>query len=160
MHLLTADANTGPAAGSPGAIVLGLFRILVGLSFTIHGLSTLFGKPVTPHGGHVAAFASWPNWWAGVIELVAGGLVTLGLGTRIAALLCSGSMAYAFLSVHLNSDAILPIQNGGETAVLFCWSFFLIAIIGPGAFAADALIPRTGHSPRRAAPSHAAPTRR
>jgi putative oxidoreductase len=160
MHLLTTDANTGPARGSPGAIVLGLFRILVGLSFAIHGLSKLFGKPEIPHGGHVAAFASWPSWWAGVIELVAGGLVMLGLGTRIAALLCSGSMAYAFLTVHLNSDGILPIQNGGENAVLFCWSFFLIAIIGPGAFAVDALIPRTGHSPRRATPSHAAPTRR
>ncbi|MEV6432033.1 DoxX family protein [Nocardia sp. NPDC051463] len=144
MHLLATDANSGPAAGSSGAIVLGLFRILVGLSFALHGMSTLFARPVAPHGGQVAAFASWPNWWAGVIELVAGGLVALGLGTRIAALLCSGSMAYAFLFVHVK-HGILPIENGGETAVLFCWSLFLIAVIGPGAFTVHTLIPRARH---------------
>src|ERR1700731_3642209 len=131
MHLLTTDANAGPKPGSSGAIVLGIFRILVGLSFALHGLSGLFGIPVAPNGGQTAAFGSWPNWWAGVIELVAGAFVTLGIGTRIAALLCSGAMAYAFLFVHLKHDGVLPMQNGGEIAVLFCWSFFLIAVIGP-----------------------------
>ncbi|PXX61020.1 putative oxidoreductase [Nocardia tenerifensis] len=154
MHLLSSEVKTGPAPG-PGAVVLGLFRILVGLSFTIHGLSGLFAWPVAPHGGHVAAVGSWPSWWASVIQLVAGGLVTLGLGTRIAALLCSGSMAYAFLFVHLKSDGILPIQNGGEAAAMFCWSFFLIAILGPGAFAMDALLPRRATRGAAADPAHA-----
>ncbi|WP_228001838.1 DoxX family protein [Nocardia australiensis] len=151
MHLLTTDATAGPKPGSAGAIVLGLFRILVGLSFTVHGLSTLFGKPTPPLGGHTAEFPNWPNWWAGAIELVAGALVALGIGTRIAALLCSGAMAYAYLFVHLR-HGVLPIDNGGETAVLFCWSFFLIAIIGPGSFALGALIPHIGikHAPRMA----------
>lgn len=158
MHLMSSEANAGPAPGSPGAIVLGLFRILVGLSFTIHGMSGLFAWPVAPHSGHVAEFASWPSWWASAIQLVAGGLVTLGLGTRIAALLCSGSMAYAFLFVHLKTG-ILPIQNGGEAAVMFCWAFFLIAVLGPGAFAAGALIPRPSRAQRRTTPAAVAPTR-
>jgi putative oxidoreductase len=148
MHLLTTDANAGPEPGSSGAIVLGIFRILVGLSFALHGLSGLFGIPVAPNGGQTAAFGSWPNWWAGVIELVAGAFVTLGIGTRIAALLCSGAMAYAFLFVHLKHDGVLPMQNGGETAVLFCWSFFLIAVIGPGAFALQTVISHTARSVR------------
>ncbi|WP_405162689.1 DoxX family protein [Nocardia sp. NBC_01499] len=156
MHLLSSEANSGPAPGGRGAVVLGLFRILVGLSFTIHGLSTLFAWPVAPHGGHAATVGSWPGWWAAAIQLVAGAFVTFGIGTRIAALLCSGSMAYAFLFVHLKSG-ILPIQNGGEAAVMFCWSFFLIAVIGPGAFAAGALIP--SRSLRRTAPADVAPTR-
>jgi putative oxidoreductase len=37
----------------------------------------------------------WPDWYAAVIQLVAGTLVALGLRTRLAALICSGSMAYA-----------------------------------------------------------------
>lgn len=156
MHLLSSEAHAGPAPGGRGAVVLGLFRILVGLSFTIHGLSGLFAWPVAPHGGHVAEFGSWPSWWASLIQLVAGAFVTLGIGTRLAALLCSGSMAYAFLFVHLKTG-ILPIQNGGEGAVLFCWSFFLVAILGPGAFALDALVP--GRAQRRPAPADVAPTR-
>jgi putative oxidoreductase len=148
MHLLTDDANAGPEPGSIGAIVLGIFRILVGLSFAMHGLSELFGIPVARNSGHTAAVGSWPNWWAGAIELVAGAFVALGIGTRIAALLCSGAMAYAYLFVHLKHDGLLPIQNGGETAVLFCWSFFLIAVIGPGAFAVRTVISHIGHAVR------------
>ncbi|WP_225729749.1 MULTISPECIES: DoxX family protein [unclassified Nocardia] len=142
MHLLATDRSAGPAPGSAGALVLGLFRMLIGISFAIHGLSELFGKPVAPFGGHIATFGSWPQWWAGMIELVAGALVAAGIGTRVAALLCSGAMAYAYLSVHLK-HGLLPIQNGGELAALFCWSFFLIAVIGPGALAAASLLPST-----------------
>jgi putative oxidoreductase len=42
----------------------------------------------------------------------------LGLGTRAAALISSGSMAYAYFSVH-RPGALLPLQNGGEKAALF-----------------------------------------
>ena len=47
-------------------------------------------------------------------------------------------MAYAYFTVHAE-HALLPIQNGGELAVLFCWSFFLLAITGPGPWSVDAL---------------------
>ncbi|MFB7724671.1 DoxX family protein [Nocardia sp. NPDC056100] len=140
MHLLTAAPTTAAKPTVLTNVVLALFRVLVGVSFAFHGCSTLFGKPVAPHGA-LPAVGAWPSWWAGMIELVAGTAVALGLGTRIAALLCSGAMAYAFLTVHLK-HGILPIKNGGEPAVLFCWSFFLIAIIGPGPYSLDALIGR------------------
>ncbi len=55
-----------------------------------------------------------------MIQLVAGGLVLLGLGTRGAALIASGSMAYAYFGVHQQA-ALWPIQNGGELSALFCW---------------------------------------
>ncbi|MEV0798241.1 DoxX family protein [Kribbella sp. NPDC050281] len=51
--------------------------------------------------------------------------------TRYAALLCSGSMAYAYFTVH-QVDALLPVQNGGEKAALFCFAFLLIAFLGNG----------------------------
>lgn len=148
MHLSTTQTRPRTEPAVLGGIVLGLFRILIGVSFALHGYSELFGKPVHPYG-HLPALFSWPHWWAGIIELVAGAAVALGLGTRLAALLCSGAMAYAFLTVHLK-HGILPIVNGGEPAVLFCWSFFLIAVLGPGAFALDTLLARRGRSRQQA----------
>ncbi|MEV6768999.1 DoxX family protein [Nocardia sp. NPDC051030] len=138
MQLLRSDHPTGLTPRTPAAAVFGLFRMLVGVSFAIHGLSELYGIPVKPYGSHVAAFASWPHWWAGAIELIGGALVALGLGTRVAAVLCSGAMAYAYLTVHLHRG-LLPIKNGGESAAMFCWAFFLIAVAGPGSFALAAL---------------------
>ncbi|MFJ9516916.1 DoxX family protein [Kitasatospora sp. NPDC101801] len=120
--------------------VVGLSRIAIGLLFSCHGAATLFDVLGGAKGGAPAAFA-WPGWYAAVIQLVGGVLVLLGLGTRIAALICSGSMAYAYFSVH-QEHALWPIQNGGDAAAMFCWSFLLIAATGPGAFALDALLAR------------------
>ncbi|MEU3348309.1 DoxX family protein [Streptomyces sp. NPDC006700] len=121
--------------------VVGLFRIVLGLLFTCHGAASLFGvlggAPGTK-GGTVATGA-WPFWYAALIELVAGALVLLGLGTRGAAFLASGSMAYAYFDVHQPS-ALWPIQNGGELSAMFCWSFLLLVFTGSGAFGLDRLI--------------------
>jgi putative oxidoreductase len=112
--------------------VLGIFRIVVGLLFALHGTAKLFGWPATKSGA--VPFGTWPYWWAGLIELVVGLLVALGLFTRLAALLGSGTMAYAYFTAH-QPDGVLPIQNGGELAVLYCFAFLLIAFAGAGAFA-------------------------
>ncbi|MEU3412923.1 MULTISPECIES: DoxX family protein [unclassified Streptomyces] len=123
--------------------VLGLFRVVVGLLFAVHGAASLFGVlggAAGTHGGTIAA-GTWPGWYAAVIQLVAGGLVLLGLGTRGAALVASGSMAYAYFDVHQQA-ALWPIQNGGELSVLFCWSFLLLVFTGSGAFGLDRLLAR------------------
>ena len=112
--------------------VLGIFRIIIGLLFALHGTAKLFGWPATNSGA--VPFGTWPYWWAGLIELLVGLLVALGLFTRLAALLGSGTMAYAYFTAH-QPDGLLPIKNGGELAVLFCFAFLLIALTGPGAFA-------------------------
>ncbi|GAB2744964.1 hypothetical protein GCM10010442_76000 [Kitasatospora kifunensis] len=83
----------------------------------------------------------WPGWWAALIQLVGGALVLLGLGTSPATLLCSGSMAYAYFTVH-QELALWPIENGGELSVLFCWIFLAIAVTGPGSLALDRLLGR------------------
>ncbi|MFH8977031.1 DoxX family protein [Streptomyces sp. NPDC017890] len=110
--------------------VIGLFRIVVGLLFACHGAASLFDVLGGPHGAG-PGLAEWPGWWAAVVQLLGGALVLCGLGTRPAAVLCSGSMAYAYFTEH-QSDALFPIENGGELATMFCWSFLLIAAIGPG----------------------------
>jgi putative oxidoreductase len=120
-----------------------IFRIVVGLLFACHGLASLFGVlggASGTHGGTVA-FGTWPGWWAAVIELVGGVLVALGIGTRIAALICSGSMAFAYFTVHIK-HGLLPIVNSGEPAALYSWIFVLIAAIGPGPWALAAKLSR------------------
>ncbi|MGC4853226.1 DoxX family protein [Micromonospora sp. DT4] len=139
-----------------GGPTLSLFRIVIGLLFTLHGLSSAFGlfggNPMT---GKAVPLGTWPGWWAALIQLICGALVLVGLFTRPAALLASGSMAYAYFVVH-QPDDLLPLRNGGELAALFCWSFLLVATLGSGPWALDALLFR-----RRAdapAPSMAEPS--
>ncbi|MFJ1702989.1 DoxX family protein [Kitasatospora sp. NPDC088346] len=119
--------------------VLGLFRIVVGLLFVCHGAAKLFGVLGGVGDGATVDTWAWPGFYAGLIELVAGSLVLVGLGTRTAALLCSGSMAFAYFDVH-QEQALWPIENGGETAALYSWVFLLIAFAGPGSFALGSLL--------------------
>ena len=125
-----------------GGPILSLFRIVTGLLFALHGLSSIFGlfggNPVT---GKAIPLGTWPGWWAALIQLICGALVLVGLFTRPAAILASGSMAYAYFVVH-QPDGLLPLQNGGELSALFCWSFLLVAVLGPGSWALDALLAR------------------
>ena len=123
---LDARLNSGAPA------VLSLFRVIVGLLFLCHAAAHLFGWP----SGPAAAFGQWPYFYAGVIELVTGVLITLGLFTRIAAFIASGTMAFAFFYAHLPTG-VIPMTNGGEPAVLYCFAFLLLVFTGGGAFALD-----------------------
>jgi putative oxidoreductase len=127
--------STGQLSGAAVSVV----RIVVSFMFICHGAQGLFGAFDGIDGnGTAVGLGSWPGWWGSVIHLVAGGLVLLGLFTRPAAVLCSGAMAYAYFVVH-QPTGLLPVQNMGEPAALYCWIFLLIAILGPGSFALDAV---------------------
>jgi len=109
--------------------ILGITRIIVGLLFLEHGLMKLVGFP--------AAMGTPPlpplMLAAGIIEVVGGGLVTLGLFSRFAAFICSGQMAAAYFIAHF-PRGIYPALNGGDGAILFCFIFLYLAAAGPGAF--------------------------
>ncbi|GAA3821379.1 DoxX family protein [Streptomyces coacervatus] len=122
---------------------LGLFRIVVGLLFACHGAAALFGVlggAAGTNGGTVPA-GTWPFWYAAVIQLVGGVLVLLGLATRVAAFIASGSMAYAYFKVH-QPGALWPMENGGEASAMFCWALLLLVFTGSGAFGLDRLFAR------------------
>ena len=130
-----------PLAPLSGA-ALSAVRIVVSFLFACHGTKVLFGMfgGMDDHGA-TAAIGSWPIWWAGIIELGAGALLLLGLFTRPAAVLCSGTMAFAYFTVH-QPQGLFPLQNHGELATLYSWIFLLIAILGPGRFALDTVLSR------------------
>lgn len=121
--------------------VLSIFRIIFGLLYMMRGTQKLFDWPIAAPAP--IETGSFPYWWAGLIELVLGILITLGLFTRIAAFVASGEMAFAYFYQHwpiLKGDATAPfwpIANGGEPAVMFCFAFLLLATTGAGAWAAD-----------------------
>jgi putative oxidoreductase len=118
--------------------VLSLFRIVFGLLLTLHATQKLFAYPSGPGGGPAVPMGSWPFWWAGLIELVVGVLLIIGLVTRLAALVGSGEMAFAYFTQH-QPKALWPIENGGELAVLNCFGFLLLVFLGGGALALDAM---------------------
>jgi len=117
--------------------VLSFFRICVAFLFVCHGAASLFGVLGGAHGGGTVPVGEWPGWYAAVIQLVAGSLVLVGLVTRPAALLCSGSMAYAYLVVH-QKQALFPIENGGEASAMFSLAFLVVAVFGAGPWSLDA----------------------
>jgi putative oxidoreductase len=108
---------------------LSLFRIVIGLLFLMHGIQKM-SKGID--------LLSWPAGPQSLIELIGGGLVLIGLWTRWAALISSGSMAYAYFVVH-QPKGLLPLQNGGELAAVYAWAFVLLVFTGAGAWSIDAL---------------------
>lgn len=106
--------------------VYAIFRIVVGLLFSFHGMQKIFGA----FGGQQPPLASLAGL-AGVIELVCGILVMIGLFTSWAAFLASGTMAVAYFMVH-QPQGTWPIENKGELAALYCFVFLYIAARGAG----------------------------
>ena len=108
-----------------------LMRIVVGLLFACHGAQKLFGVL----GGQQAVLASMFGL-AGVIEFVGGLMIAIGFLTGTVAFIASGEMAYAYFTAHMPRGRV-PIQNGGELAVLYCFVFLYIAARGAGVWGVD-----------------------
>lgn len=104
-----------------------LLRIVAGFMFLCHGAQKVFG---VLGGERAESFVSLIGL-GGIIELVCGALILVGFQTRLAAFLSSGTMAVAYFMFH-QGDGLLPIQNGGELAVLYCFVFLFMASQGDG----------------------------
>ena len=100
-----------------------VLRIVAAYMFACHGAMKGFG----PAGPMPPAM----QWTAGLVELVGGKLICVGLFTRWAAFITSGTMAVAYFWVHQPMGP-LPIQNDGELAALYAWVFLFIAARGSG----------------------------
>lgn len=115
-----------------------VLRIVSGALISMHGAQKLFGFLASKGQPEM-----WSQmWFGGVIELVGGLLVAVGLFTRPAAFLVSGTMAVAYLQFHWKGamdSQVFPIVNGGELAVIYCFVFLAICAHGPGTVSLDRL---------------------
>ena len=110
-----------------------LLRIVAGLAFAQHGAQKLFGLL----GGTAVELTS-QRGLAGVIEFVGGFLIAIGLFTSPVAFLASGQMAVAYFQAHV-PRGFWPIQNGGELALLYCFTFLYFAAVGSGKLSIDSI---------------------
>lgn len=114
---------------------LAVLRIISGLLFMEHGTQKFLSFPAGERAG-----SGWmlnnPGAFGGIIELVAGLLITIGLFTRSAAFIAAGEMAVAYWMVHAPQN-FFPVNNGGDPAILFCFVFLYFVFSGPGALSLD-----------------------
>lgn len=113
-----------------------ILRLVTGFTFMCHGLQKVFGML----GGQVQPTLSL-LWFGGIIELVSGGLIGIGLLTRLAAFVAAGEMAYAFIVIHMKLDAAhlhwIPILNDGELAAVYAVLFLYVCGRGAGVVSLD-----------------------
>ncbi len=109
----------------------------MGLLFMEHGTAKLFGFPTAAN--HPAMFQLL--WFAGIIEALGGLLVAIGLFTRPVAFIMSGEMAVGYFMSHA-PRGFFPMLNGGDAAVLYCFIFFYIFVVGGGCWSVDARLRR------------------
>lgn len=114
-----------------------VLRIVAALLFVQHGCAKLLHVPYQPMFAHLQLMSLLGV--QGVIELVGGGLLAIGLFSRPVAFILCGDMAVAFFIAHF-PKTWLPILNGGDLAVLFCFTFLYLWAAGPGPWSLDALL--------------------
>jgi putative oxidoreductase len=122
-------------------VVHSIFRIIVGLLLFQFGVAKLLKFPAGTVFDKVQPFSLF--WIAGSIELVLGGMLILGLFTRPVAFVLSGEMAFAYFIEHAPRNFI-PLLNGGENAIMFCFACLYFACAGGGPISVDALIRKKG----------------
>jgi putative oxidoreductase len=118
--------------------LLSVLRIMTGLLILQHGSGKYLNFPVGPMNN---ASPMTPGGAAGLIELVGGILIILGLFTRLAAFILSGTMAVAYFYAHA-PRGFYPILNQGELAVLYCFVFLYLVAAGAGPWSLDKLMQR------------------
>jgi len=128
-------------AGNEGVLqawsprILSVLRIVAALMFMTHGTAKLFAMP------HQAMFDNLQIMSLigvqGILEFGGGLLLAIGLFSRPVAFVLSGDMAVAYFMAHW-PKSWLPILNGGELAVLWCFVFLYLFFAGPGPWSLDA----------------------
>ena len=115
-----------------------VLRIVVGLTFSLHGYQKLFGAfgGLGGTGAKVHFFSLL--WLAAALEVLGGALLILGFLTVPAAFILCGEMAVAYFMRHF-PRGFWPIANGGELAVVYCFVFLYFFTAGAGAWSVDAL---------------------
>jgi putative oxidoreductase len=117
--------------------MLSILRIMTGLLFLEHGTQKFLAFPPGERAGSGLTLDNLAAY-AGIVELVAGILIAIGFLTRPAAFLASGTMAVAYFYAHAPQN-FFPVNNMGDTAILYCFVFLYFVFAGPGPWSVDAM---------------------
>jgi putative oxidoreductase len=122
---------------------LSLFRFIAGLALFQFGVAKILKIPVLPYFANLPPLIQAAGW----IELVLGGLLLIGLFTRIVAFILSGEMAFAYFLGHVmktGEPVLHPLNNGGTLAIVLCFGCLYIATAGGGPYSVDAMMGKKG----------------
>ena len=111
-----------------------VLRIIAGFGLTCHGVQKLLAMQGGSHLPPLLVVAA-------LLEAVGGALIFIGLFTSPVAFILSGEMAVAYFMQHF-PKGFLPIKNGGELAVLYCFVFLYLFGAGGGPLSVDRLARR------------------
>ena len=126
-------ASLNATLGKISPYFLSVLRIVAALLFLQSGLSKLFGFPAA--GPPLAGL----EILAALIEFFGGLLLLFGAFTRLAALIMSGEMAFAYFIGHA-PKSFFPAVNGGNLAILYCFVFLYLVFAGGGPWSIDRIV--------------------
>ncbi|MGY3484847.1 putative oxidoreductase [Bradyrhizobium sp. USDA 4011] len=118
---------------------LSLFRFITGLLLFQFGVAKLLKFPPGTMFEKVELFSLIGA--AGALELVLGGLLMIGLFSRIVAFVLAGEMAFAYFIGHF-PKGFYPLLNNGSLAIALCFACLYLATSGPGPISVDAAMGR------------------
>ena len=118
-----------------------LLRVVTALMLFQFGVAKLLKFPPTPSFANVEVLSLFGI--AGLIEFFIGGLLLVGLYSRLAAFILSGEMAFAYF-ISNAPKGFYPIVNGGSLAIMLCFTCLYLTTAGGGPFSLDAVLRKKG----------------
>ncbi|MGM0845325.1 MAG: DoxX family protein [Bacillota bacterium] len=124
-----------------------IIRLVIGLSFIVHGSQKLFGwfggYGLEGTGGWMESLGMKPGkamaFFAGIAEFAGGLFFVLGLLTPLAGILIAITMVVAIVKVHY-ANGYLSTNNGYEYNLALLAAAVGLALTGPGKYALDAIL--------------------
>jgi len=118
-------------------MVHSVFRIITGLLLFQFGVAKLLKFPPVPMFEKVEVLSLFGI--AAIFEFIFGGLLILGLFSRLAAFILCGEMAFAYFIGHF-PRGFIPLLNNGNLAIMFCFACLYLACAGGGPWSLDAMM--------------------
>jgi len=120
-------------------LALSLLRFITALVLFQFGMAKILRIPELAYFANIPTLIQVAGW----IELILGGLLRIGLFTRIVAFILSGEMAFAYFLGHMfktGAPVFHPLNNGGSLAIALCFTCLYLATAGGGPYSVDAMM--------------------